>query len=68
MNEEADRMTVEVMGCQDGGDYLLRRVTSSGLRRRQNERSLRRVGSLGSAQPSLKRLTTALGLEDWFTG
>jgi glycosyltransferase involved in cell wall biosynthesis len=59
-----------VMGFQDGVDYLLRALHHlvHGLGRTDVFCVL--IGGLGSAQPSLKRLATQLGLDDyvWFTG
>jgi glycosyltransferase involved in cell wall biosynthesis len=61
---------VGIMGFQDGVDYLLRALHHlvHGVGRTDVFCVL--IGGLGSAQPSLKQLTTQLGLDDyvWFTG
>jgi len=59
-----------VMGFQDGVDYLLRALHHLIHDLGRTDVFCVLIGGLGSAQPSLKRLVTELGLDDyvWFTG
>ena len=59
-----------VMGFQDGVDYLLRTLHHLVHDLGRTDVFCVLIGGLGGAQPSLKRLTTQLGLDDyvWFTG
>src|SRR3989454_489761 len=61
---------VGVMGFQDGVDYLLRALDHLVHDLGRTDVFCVLIGGLGSAQPSLKRLATQLGLDDyvWFTG
>ena len=58
------------MGFQDGVDYLLRTLHHLVHDLGRTDVFCVLIGGLGGAQPSLKRLTTQLGLDDyvWFTG
>jgi len=59
-----------VMGFQDGVDYLLRALHHLVHDLGRADFLCVLIGGLGSAQPSLKKLATQLGLDDyvWFTG
>ena len=59
-----------VMGFQDGVDYLLRALHHLVHDLGRTDVFCVLIGGLGGAQPSLKRLATQLGLDDyvWFTG
>jgi len=61
---------VGVMGFQDGVDYLLRALDHLVHDLGRTDVLCVLIGGLGNAQPSLKRLTTQRGLDDyvWFTG
>ena len=61
---------VGVMGFQDGVDYLLRALHHLVYDLGRRDVFCVLIGGLGSAQPSLRRLATQLGLDDyvWFTG
>jgi len=61
---------VGVMGFQDGVDYLLRALDHLVHDLGRTDVFCILIGGLGNAQPSLKRLATQLGLDDyvWFTG
>jgi len=61
---------VGVMGIQDGVDYLLRALHHLVYDLGRRDVFCVLIGGLGSAQPSLRRLATQLGLDDyvWFTG
>ena len=61
---------VGVMGVQDGVDYLLRALHHLVYDMGRRDVFCVLIGGLGSAQPSLRRLATQLGLDDyvWFTG
>jgi glycosyltransferase involved in cell wall biosynthesis len=61
---------VGVMGFQDGVDYLLRALDHLVHDLGRTDVLCVLIGGLGSAQPTLKRLATQLGLDDyvWFTG
>ena len=61
---------VGVMGIQDGVDYLLRALHHLVYDMGRRDVFCVLIGGLGSAQPSLRRLATQLGLDDyvWFTG
>src|SRR3989449_10206793 len=61
---------VGVMGFQDGVDYLLRALHHLVHDLGRTDVLCVLIGGLGSAQPSLKRLATQLGLDDYvsFTG
>ena len=61
---------VGVMGFQDGVDYLLRALDHLVHDLGRTDVFCVLIGGLGSAQPSLKRLATQLGLDDYvsFTG
>jgi glycosyltransferase involved in cell wall biosynthesis len=61
---------VGVMGFQDGVDYLLRALRHLIHDLGRTDVFCVLIGGRGSAQPSLKKLTTELGLDDyvWFTG
>jgi glycosyltransferase involved in cell wall biosynthesis len=61
---------VGIMGFQDGVDYLLRALHHLVYDLGRTHVFCVLIGGLGNAQPSLKRLATQLGLNDyvWFTG
>ena len=61
---------IGVMGIQDGVDYLLRALHHLVYDLGRRDVFCVLIGGLGSAQPSLRRLATQLGLDDyvWFTG
>ena len=61
---------VGIMGFQDGVDYLLRALHHLVHDLERTDFLCVLIGGHGSAQPSLKKLATQLGLNDyvWFTG
>ena len=61
---------VGVMVIQDGVDYVLRALHHLVYDMGRRDVFCVLIGGLGSAQPSLRRLATQLGLDDyvWFTG